>query len=560
MIDLQHDSRERLMEVTRTLAQWTRLSGTAEERAAADYVAARMRESGYTVTTLEHDAYISLPGPARLAVTRPQPRDIACITHSMGSATGPAGISGELVYAGKGQREDFAGIAAAGTFALVDGRATPQRAVEATRAGVKGLVCISGRIAHEMCCSPVWGNPSASTVEQLPRVILISVNRAEGEELRELCRRGRVEVHVTADVDTRWTRTPIVQADLAPAHRDADDTFVMLSGHLDSWYRGAMDNGTANAAMIEVARLIAGRRSSARRGLRVLFWSGHSHGRYSSSAWYADNYFVELDERCVAHVNVDCLGAIDADWFGTNSMPETAQLAIDATRRVAKAELDAHRVGRNSDQSFFGIGIPTILGSISRQQDGALGWWWHTPEDALDKIDPIRLERDAAIALEVTERLVMDAVLPLDYAASAVDVRTNLEKVADVAGQRFDLSPAIREAMRLEKLCADLAVATRDAAANDPGGQSRAAAINTCLRQLGRILIPVTYTRAGRHAHDPALDVAFLPKLDGLRRLASVSPESDAARFLSVVDLTRARSELTISLRHACATVEACLR
>jgi hypothetical protein len=30
-------------------------------------------------------------------------------------------------------------------------------------------------------------------------------------------------------------------------------------------------------------------------------------------------------------------------------------------------------VGRNSDQSFFGIGIPTILGSVSRLADGALG-------------------------------------------------------------------------------------------------------------------------------------------------------------------------------------------
>src|SRR5688500_6613614 len=94
---------------------------------------------------------------------------------------------------------------------------------------------------------------------------------------------------------------------ISPGHPEADPTFVMLTGHLDSWYLGAMDNATANATMLEVARLMAAQRTRLRRGVRVLFWSGHSHGRYSSSAWYADNFFVELDERCVAHVNADCL-------------------------------------------------------------------------------------------------------------------------------------------------------------------------------------------------------------------------------------------------------------
>ena len=46
-----------------------------------------------------------------------------------------------------------------------------------------------------------------------------------------------------------------------------------------------------------------------RRGLRLCFWSGHSHGRYSGSSWYADTRWEELSKRCVAHVNVDSTGA-----------------------------------------------------------------------------------------------------------------------------------------------------------------------------------------------------------------------------------------------------------
>ncbi len=551
MIDLNEVSQDKLMEFTRTIAQWTRLSGSAEERAAAEYVAGELRTMGYDVRILEHDAYISLPGKTSLRITAPQTRDVRCITHSMGRPTGPQGVTAELVYAGRGELDDYARSGAAGKFALVEGRATPQHAVNATRGGALGLVCISGRVAHEMCCSPVWGNPSAATVATLPAVHLISVDKADGESLRDLCRQGRVEIRATAEVQTGWTTTPIVQADLAPGHPAAEQTFVLFSGHLDSWYLGAMDNGSANAAMLEVARLAAHHRTALRRGLRVVMWSGHSHGRYSSSAWYADTFFVELDERCVAHVNTDALGGVGADQFGTNSMPETAALAIDATRRVAQAPMDAHRVGRNSDQSFHGVGIPCILGVVSKQADGGTGWWWHTPHDTMDKIDPARLTRDARIFADVVGRLVTEDVLPLDYAASAADIRQNLDSLAQAAGGRFDLTPAISEAARLESLCRRLSDAARTAGVRAPH-------INECLRQLGRILIPVTYTRAGPHAHDPALEVPFLPKLQPVRQLTALSKGSDGEKFL-LVDLIRARSEVTSALRRACAVVEACL-
>jgi len=559
MSDLDDVSRERLMEWTRAIARWTRLSGTAEERAAADRVAAELTAIGCDTRVIVHDAYISLPGPASLGVvSRPgapassEPLALPCITHSMGIATPAEGVTAALVDAGAGRPEDHARAGTAGKFALVEGRATPQKAVDATRASATGVVFASGRIAHEMCCSPVWGSPGESTAGELPRVVLLSVDRNAGERLRALCRAGDVVVRATASVETRWRPTPIVHADLAAGHVGAERTFVMLSGHLDSWYLGAMDNASSNAAMLEVTRLMAARRDQLRRGLRVMFWSGHSHGRYSSSAWYADTEFVELEERCVAHVNVDCLGAIGADWFGTNAMPETAALAIEATRRVAGAEIDAHRVGRNSDQSFFGIGIPTILGSVSRQEDGALGWWWHTPEDTVDKIDPERLERDTRIFVEVASRLLTEPVLPLDYVASAVDVRANLEELASAAGDRFDLRAPIEEARRLEGACRGLADAIRA-----PGlAPEDARRVNACLRELGRTLIPATYTAAGRHGHDPALDVPFLPKLQPVRRLAAL--DADAAHRL-VVDLVRARSEITSALRRATTAVEVCL-
>ncbi len=553
MTDLSAVSQDSLTRYNTAIAQWTRLSGSADERAAAEYVAGELRASGFATQVILHDAYISLPGAATLRLTSPKAQDLFCITHSMGIPTPPGGVTAELVYAAKGTLSDYAAAGAAGKVALVEGRATPQHAVNATRAGAVGIICISGRHAHEMCCSPVWGNPSATTIAEMPRVHLLSVHQADGEALRALCQAGRVEVAFTAAVETGWTKTPIVVGDLAAGHPQAEARkYVLFSGHLDSWYLGAMDNGSANATMLEVARLMSVQRGAMRRALRIAFWSGHSHGRYSSSAWYADSNWTDLRRNCVIHVNIDSVGGLHADRFSTNSMPETARVAIDAVRELAGADLDAHRVGRNSDQSFWGLGIPSVLGSLSGQAEGGLGWWWHTPHDTLDKIDPARLVRDAKVFVRVIGRLCEESLLPLDYAASAADLRSGVEAAARQAGGVVDLGPTVAEATRLEGLCRRLGEAAGRA------GEPAAATINACHQALGHALIPVLYTAAGPFAHDPALETGFLPPLRAARDMEGLSAASDAAKFLAV-DLVRGRNAVNAALREACAAVAACL-
>ena len=100
-------SQANLVEYNRQIARWTRLSGSAEERSAAAYAEEQLRAAGYRTHIAVHDAYISLPGPASLAITHPAPRELFCITHSMGRSTGPDGVAADLVDVGKGRREDY---------------------------------------------------------------------------------------------------------------------------------------------------------------------------------------------------------------------------------------------------------------------------------------------------------------------------------------------------------------------------------------------------------------------------------------------------------------------
>src|SRR5262249_15293728 len=122
---------------------------------------------------------------------------------------------------------------------------------------------------------------------------------------------------------------------------------------------------------LETLRVLAKRPEFAsgsplRRGLRVAFWSGHSHGRYSASTWYADAFWRELNARCVAHVNVDSTGGIGAEVLDdANTMAETTGLAAEAIRDVAGQQLEFRRFSRNGDQSFWGTGLPGVFVGLS---------------------------------------------------------------------------------------------------------------------------------------------------------------------------------------------------
>ncbi len=222
-----------------------------------------------------------------------------------------------------------------------------------------------------MCVSPVWGSPSDDTRRSFPPPWSAPCRNADGSALRERLARGeQPKVTLHAEVDTGWRQTPILEAEIDGP--DPDGPFILFSGHHDTWYYGVMDNGAANATMLEVARVAAGQRGAWRRGLRLCFWSGHSHGRYSGSTWYADQHWDELERRCAVHVNVDSTGGVGAVVLrNAAAAPELVALAGEAIGEQAGSDYAGKRMSRSSDQSFWGIGIPAMFGALSEQPPAA---------------------------------------------------------------------------------------------------------------------------------------------------------------------------------------------
>ena len=572
-------SADQLMTSTRTIAQWVRLSGMPEEAQAFDWIGAQLRASGLRVTRYAHPALVSWPESAALIVTTGgTAHSIPCGTHAFATSTPSGGVEADLVYVGRGTADELRRAAVQGKVALVDGLIAPNRNMVVEAAGVAGSIWIAGSQLHERILSPVWGTPTPETAPLLPKTPSLSVTGAEGSRLKGLLERGPVRARMETTVYRDWKQLPCLIGDLLPEGNGPEAaTFVLLSGHVDSWYYGAMDNGTANATMLEVSRLLAARRGRLRRGFRVAFWSGHSHARYAGSAWYADAHWQDLYDHCVAHVNVDSVGGKGATVLSEgNSMAELRAFASDVIEQIAGQRLSARRYGRAGDQSFWGHGIPALLMALSEQPpehadpvllalhqqisggasaSGGLGAWWHTPEDTIDKIDPAFLKRDATIYVLLLYRLCSAPLLPLDFAATVGDLARGIGEIQATCGTHVDLSPVSSQVAALDAAVCRLGErlgALRSQRALSDGTAWR---INRCLMRVSRALIPVDYTRSGPFDHDLAVPIPPLPGLQPAARLAGMAVGTDEYEFLRT-RLLRERNRIVFALREAARAVE----
>jgi hypothetical protein len=547
-----------LMEHVRTIGALERESGSAGEARAYDYIERTLKGYGVEVERREIEAYISLPQDARL--TLPDGTTITGLTHSF--STSVEGLEAEVVDVGDGRPEDLR--RAAGKIALIRGLASPGRAWAAQQAGVLGHIHVLMDHLHNMIVTTIWGTPSPETAWRIPAVPCLSVLGTDGDTLRALLARGPLRVRMTTRVKTGWMPIPHLVGELPG--RD-ENRFLLLSGHVDSWHYGAMDNGTANATMLEVTRLLAARRQSLRRGIRVAFWSGHSHGRYAGSAWYADHAWRDLHQRCIVHLNADSTGARGAtDYSVLHTTEDAAAFAERVVGDVTGQTSRGRRFSRAGDQSFWGVGVPSAFMSLSGlpKQDtelsramerlvGSAGfpWWWHTKDDTVDKIDADVLVLDTKVYLASVLRWMNAPVLPLDHARSAQALIAELETLQAAAGPRFDLAPALGAARAL----ADRLARVRAALAGLDATSRNTEAVNRALVRLSRVLIPLAYTSGDRFTHDLALPIPPLAGLQRARELATLDPDSDAFKFARAA-LVRERNRAVHALDSAAALAD----
>jgi hypothetical protein len=566
---ISHIDSNQLMDYNKEIAKEVRLSGSEEELRAFKFVQNTLESFGMETELSFHEAYISLPGKASLKVGG---TELPCITHSMAPSTKESGINGESVYIGDYSDERLS--LSKGKVSVVEGIASPELIAKLSAAGTLAAIFINGPYTHEMIVSTVWGSPTPENISQMPKIPVVSINDETGETLKQFIKEGKGQVELHTEVETRWTAIPTLTADIKG--KEESEHFVLFSGHIDSWHYGAMDNGSANATMLEVARVLSKYKEELKRSIRFAFWSGHSHGRYAGSQAYCDRHWEEIHENCAMHFYIDSVGGKGATILSeSNCMSETKDIASHYVKKISGQEYIGSRYGKYADQSFWGAGVPSLFMGMSEQplsndpmsqkvfqvfagkEAGGFGWWWHTVEDTIDKIDPANLKRDCEIYALSIYKVLTEPILPINQLAAVKEIKDTIKEYHSAAGDKVGLDLTIERLNQLEEV---LTKAKTDlSSSNLPIEKQKE--MNKIIMAISRYLVPLNYVSTDLFEHDAAIGLSPIPALTSINVIAalekgthdyyllrtSINRQINKVNFLLKNALEEARKLLTIN-------------
>ncbi|MBX5445854.1 M28 family peptidase [Sphaerobacter sp.] len=567
--DISLDEPWALLERFSTLV---RLSGSDDEAAAVEYITERLSAWGVPYTVHRPTCLISLPGPATLRTLGDNGREFRVKTFSFSPSTDGKEVEGDLVYVPGSQASDIGELFGAarrtgdvdlrGKVVITEGLGIAARGLDLERSGAIAAIFINpGERIHEGITTTAWGSPDLTSVGRVPPVPVLAINRPDGQALIQALREGPVRVAFSNQVETSWRPIPIIVAEIAGSQ--AADEFVLFHGHLDSWHVGIGDNATGDATLLEIARVFQRHRDRLKRTIRIAWWSGHSHGRYAGSTWYADTFAQDLSENCVAHVNCDSPGCRWAtEYRDVAWMAEAADLCQTAIRDVTGQESSGARPLRAGDCSFNNLGISTYFMLSSTMPEDLVrekGYYavggcggniaWHTEDDTMEIADRDNLLRDMRVYATVLLRTLNAPIYPLDYRATVREIEEHLRRYQAAVGDAFDFRPSLEAAHNLGQALERFYEETEglmDREVDDPVVRRA----NAAQRMLARFLVSVGYSRDGRFRQDPARGIPPLPELAPALELGKVEPGSDRYHLLRT-DLTRGQNRLVWFLRQS---------
>jgi hypothetical protein len=557
----------------------SRLAGSANAARMADYSAGELRAAGLAAAVEVIPGLVSFPREAELTVLAPEHKVLPANTFGHSPLTGPQGVGGELVYVASGHFSDYEGKEVAGKITLSELSYSPGRHEKQRIAALMGSSAqIMRNWGHAENASlplgsvkPAWGNPTPQTINtEMATIPCIGISRIAGGYLLDALKKGPVRVKLHTNVENGWRDLKMTIGELPVA---AGSDFVLIGGHQDGWYgEGAPDNAAGNACMLELARVFVRHADKLRRGLVFGFWTAHETGTMIGSSWFADRNWDRLRKHAVAYMMIDQPGMLGTTRWSAHSTLELRRFHQGVEGRMLGNRIgEWHRAPKIGDSSFFGLGVPTFWAEggftpeeLEATANATCGWWHHSLESTFDKIDwdfmAVHIRLYAAYLWE----LCTAPVLPFEFVSLADQFRGRINELAAAGGSvGLDTLGAHAEAF-------ETAARQLDGAAKTWGERYRSGAItdpqpgeilNTCMKRLSRVLLPIASTVKGTYGHDTfsftpqSTVIPCLYEVAELARLSSSGPE----RWQLETQLVRERNRVSDALIDACLLIEGAL-
>lgn len=385
----------------------SRFGGTPGERDARDFIQARFADFGLDHVHLEGFEYAGWwRGDCTMRVVKPVQRHLNAISLVYSPSTLPDGLHGEVIDLGIGTEDDF----------KTHKDETPGKIILTTSASPEGGPWVHrrekyGRAVQHRAAGFIFMNhlpgllvPTGSVRQgRLGEIPAVGLSYEEGFNLQRWCARGRVEVELCAQNESRTTVAHHVVGEVPG---DPGDEIVLVGAHYDGHdiSQGAMDDAAGTALLMELARLFAPLAGKFRRTLRFVAFAVEELGVLGSTE-YVRMHAHEAGTWALM-VNLDSGVGPGPHGFIVNGFAELRPLLGSFSRSMGHPLTVSERIATAADNfPFLVAGVPAINLQAKPLDLSAGRGYGHTAADTLDKVAEVDLKASAAVMARVLLRL-----------------------------------------------------------------------------------------------------------------------------------------------------------
>ncbi len=381
-----------------------RLAGTEAEARARAWGARKLTAMGFANARIDTFALpVWTRGAESAAILSPYPQPLAIAALGNSASTGPQGVTGQLVaFASVDELRAAPDSAVRGKIVFVDHRMAPTqdgssygpggapRRLAPSIASRKGAIAVVVRSAG----TDLHRNPHTGVMnfdEGVTSIPAGAVSVPDAEQIVRVVKRGQpVTLRLVLASQTRQGESGNVIAELPG--RDPSLAPVLVGCHLDSWDQGtgAIDDASGCGIVTAAAKRImdAGRPL---RTIRVVWFGAEEVGLFGG-----------LDYR--ARYGKQPHHALLESDFGADRIYRVTSRLGDARRdeaRMIGAALAPLGIVTGAFDRAEGSDIGPMLADglpgVGLSQDGTRYFdVHHTPDDTLDKVDPVQLRQNVA--------------------------------------------------------------------------------------------------------------------------------------------------------------------
>ena len=217
---------------------------------AAERIHQRLSEIGLATSRETYTLPAFIQDVAHLQVLAPRQQDIHTELLSYASN---GSIEAEAVYAGEGQEQDYEHIDARDKIVIVQRSEVFHR-----QAQMKQIVAHGGKAMLYLSDAPdnlVQVGVIEDAIRPMPPIPAMSIGAEDGKALVAMLQKGPIRLALTAQAHLEnATGENVIGVQRGTKY---PDRYVLVGGHYDSWYDGAVDNCTAVGTLLQMAHAMA---------------------------------------------------------------------------------------------------------------------------------------------------------------------------------------------------------------------------------------------------------------------------------------------------------------